>query len=318
MPEEEIHQPNDKLFSSTFGIPENTAGLLSAKLPRALSSAVNWDQLSLLPGSFVDSQFRRSHTDLLFSAPIGENDGFIYLLFEHQSTLDRLLPLRLLRYMTRIWESVEKSDVSRAKLPVILPVVLSQNADVWDVSPQFASLLDVPESLAAELRPYYPDFSYIHLQLSEMSFEAIPGTASGIFVLRAMKAERLGELLGNAVWDENLILRVPRELFQIVLRYIVAGEIDKEVFKNKLKAISDPEIRANAMTLAQQLHQEGRQEGRQEILQANILEALEIRFEEVPAGLREAVVLVTDDLKLREMHRAAIQCASLDAFAAAL
>ena len=76
------------------------------------------------------------------------------------------------------------------------------------------------------------------------------------------------------------------------------------------------------MTLAQQLHQEGRregrQEGRQEILQANILEALEIRFEEFPAGLREAIVLITDDLKLREMHRAAIQCESLDVFAATL
>ncbi len=318
MPEEDIHQPNDKLFSSTFSIPENTAGLLRAKLPPALVSAVSWDELSLLPGSFVDSQFRRSHTDLLFSAPIGNAEGFIYLLFEHQSTFDRLLPLRLLRYMTRIWESVEKSDASRAKLPVILPVVLSQNADVWYVSSQFASLLEVPEKLASELRPYFPDFSYIHLQLAEMAFEAIPGTASGVFVLRAMKAERLGELLGDAVWDESLILRVPRELFQIVLRYIVAGEIDKEVFKNKLKEISDPEIRANAMTLAQQLHQEGRQEGRQEILQANILEALEIRFENIPSGLREAIDLVTDDLKLREMHRAAIQCASLDAFAATL
>lgn len=147
-----------------------------------------------------------------------------------------------------------------------------------------------------------------------MAFDAIPGTASGVFVLRTMKAERLGQLLGDAVWDENLILRVPRELFLIVLRYILSGEIDKEVFKNKLSEISDPEIRADAMTLAQQF----RQEGRQEILQANIREALEIRFENVPRGLRDAIVLVTDDSKLREMHRTAIRCASLDDFAASL
>jgi len=318
MPDEEIHQPNDKLFSTTFSIPENTAGLLSAKLPPALAEAVNWSELRLLPGSFVDSQFRRSHTDLLFSAPIGDREGLLYLLFEHQSSQDRMLPLRLLRYMTRIWERVEKSDSSDSKLPFILPVVLSQNAEVWNVSPQFASLLDVPETLAAELRPYLPDFSYLHLQLAEMAFEAIPGTASGVFVLRTMKAERLGQLLGDAVWDENLILRVPRELFQIVLRYILSGEIDKEVFKNKLNEISDPEIRADAMTLAQQFRQEGRQEGRQEILQASIREALKIRFGNVPKALRDAIVLVTDNSKLSEMHRTAIGCESLGDFAASL
>lgn len=115
-----------------------------------------------------------------------------------------------------------------------------------------------------------------------MAFSAIPGTASGIFVLRTMKAERLGQLLGDDVWDENLTLQIPRELFQIVLRYILRGEIDKETFKNKLNELSDPEIRADAMTLAQQF----RQEGRQEILQANIMDVLEIRFRNVPGGLR--------------------------------
>ena len=138
MPDEEIHQPNDKLFSTTFSIPENTAGLLSAKLPPALAEAVNWSELRLLPGSFVDSQFRRSHTDLLYSAPIGDREGLRYLLFEHLSSQDRMLPLRLLRYMTRIWERAEKSDSSDSRLPFILPAVLSQNAEVWNVSPQFA------------------------------------------------------------------------------------------------------------------------------------------------------------------------------------
>lgn len=164
-------------------------------------------------GSFVDSRYRRSHTDLLFSAPIAGRAGLIYVLFEHQSTPDPRLPLRLLRYMVRIWESFSEKQTVRERLPVILPVVLSQNAEIWEGPGELADLLDVPEAAGRELRPYIPNFSFQDLQLAGMAFETIPGTAAGVLVLRAMKAERLGRLLDEAVWDEELILRVPRKSF---------------------------------------------------------------------------------------------------------
>ena len=84
------------------------------------------------------------------------------------------------------------------------------------------------------------------------------------------------------------------------------------------------------MSLAEQFRQEGirkgrqqgRQEGRQEGLvranQAAILEALEIRFNRVPEGLREEIELIADTAKLQSLHRAAITRADLDSFAAEL
>ncbi len=324
MPDEEIHQPHDKLFSATFRVPDNAAAFLKAKLPPAVAAAIHWPGLRPLPGSFVDSQFHNTHTDLLFSAPLAERDGLIYLLFEHQSSPDHTLPLRLLRYMTRIWENLLKTRSAQPqhRLPVILPVVLSQNAEVWHIAPSLGTLLDVPAALAADLRPFIPDFEYRHLQLAEMAFEAIPGTDSGVFVLRAMKAERLGRLLDDVVWDEQLIARIPLEVFHLVLRYILGTDIDKASFETRIQQISDPQTRSNAMTLAQRYRQEGlqegRHEGRHEGLQQAILEALEIRFGDVPKGLGEAVEGWQDEAKLRELHRAAIRCETLEAFAGAL
>jgi hypothetical protein len=221
----------------------------------------------------------------------------------------------LLRYLTRIWERCQRDQPGCKKLPVILPVVLSQNAEVWPIAPRLSSLLDIPEGLEAELAPYIPDFEYRHLQLADMAFEGIPGTASGILVLRVMKAERVGRLLDDWVWDEELMAGTPLELLQMVLRYLVGAEVDKKGFTDRLHRLSEPETRAAAMTIAQQLRQEGHQEGRQEGRQEDILEALELRFERVPVGLSEAVRLVMDDAKLRELHRAAICCESLESFA---
>lgn len=72
------------------------------------------------------------------------------------------------------------------------------------------------------------------------------------------------------------------------------------------------------MTLAQQYRQEGRQEGILASRRQDVLEALEIRFARVPEGLRETVEAINDEAKLRTLHRAAIQCNSVEEFAASI
>lgn len=305
-----LHQPHDKLFAAAFGVPENTAALLRAKLPPVLAAAIDWETMKAESGSFVDPGFARAHADLLFSAKVHGRPALIYVLFEHQSTRDPRLALRLLGYMVRIWARLEPKYPHPRRLPPILPVVLAQNAADWDLPERFSELLDLPEELEEGIRPHLPDFLFHHLQLSGMDYETIPGTSSGIFVLRTMKAERLGELLGDAVWDEALIAEIPADLLEMVLRYILGGEIDRRAFEARVRKIENPEIRSKAMTLVQVYRQEGRQEGRQE----DILEALELRFGDLPEGLAEAVCSVRDEAKLRVLYRAAIQSDSLDEF----
>jgi hypothetical protein len=44
----------------------------------------------------------------------------------------------------------------------------------------------------------------------------------------------------------------------MVLRYILAAEIDRDAFENRLIQLRDPELKTDAMTLAQVYRQEGR------------------------------------------------------------
>ena len=84
------------------------------------------------------------------------------------------------------------------------------------------------------------------------------------------------------------------------------------------------------MTLAEQLHEEGMQQGMQQGMeqgihrgqvaaqQKDILEALEIRFERVPEGLREEIESIADTAKLQALLRAAIRSSTLEEFAESL
>jgi len=258
---------------------------------------------------------------LLFQAKLSGHSVRVYCLFEHQTREDSTIALRLLRYMVRIWESVLKA-CPQESLPVILPVVLAQNERSWQTRPEFSALFDLPTELASELGSYLPDFMFRLIQLAELPFDAIGGIPSGIMTLRVMKAERANALLSDAVWEESCLDQLPLEIFEMLLRYIMNADIDTEAVERQVNHIQSPKLKQTAMTLAQKLHQEGHQEGRQEgrlqTLRDNVIEALEIRYAAVPAGLREEIESIAEEARLHHLLRAAIQCPTLESFADAV
>src|SRR5258708_34913460 len=139
----EGRQSQDALVRHTFGQLQHAASFFREILPAEVSSAVQWNALKLVSGSFVDETLRQSESDLLYQVPLrenaegahGETSLLLYLLFEHQSTKDRWMPLRLLRYMSQIWQRQIDEQPAAPGLPPIIPLVLAQVAGGWKVSP---------------------------------------------------------------------------------------------------------------------------------------------------------------------------------------
>ena len=315
MAERPLHQPHDKLVKSTFSDPDNARAFLKAYLPSHLVRRIDWTTLSLASGSFIDPEFEATSSDLLFTAKIDGQPAFLFVLFEHQNEEDPLLGLRLLTYMVRIWNDYRRDNPAATKLPPILPLVLAQDNKPWKSSTRFADLINAPDGAGEELKKHIPDFEFQLVELFRMPFEKILGTPLGILTLRALKAEKLQALLDDPVWDEALLIQLPASSFEMLMRYILDRDLDKPAFRTKLKTLRNPKLSQNAMSLAEQFRQEGRQEGLTRANQAAILEALEVRFERVPEGLREEIQSVSDLTKLQSLHRAAIRCADLESFA---
>ena len=328
-----IHQPHDKLVKSTFSDPDNARAFLQAHLPSKLARRMDWNSLTLVSGSFIDPEFAATSSDLLFTVKIDGQPAFLYILFEHQNQEDPFIGLRLLTYMVRIWNDHLRNNPGATKLPPVLPLVLAQDNKPWRSSTRFADLIDIPEG-AGEIKKHIPDFEFQLVELFRMPFEKILGTPMGILTLRALKAEKLQALLDDAVWDESLLIQLPSASFEMLMRYILDRDLDKPAFRRRLNTLRNPKLSKNAMSLAEQYRQEGirkgrqqgRQEGRQEghqeglifSKQQDILEALEIRFQRVPEGLREEIETIIDTKKLTHLHRAAITSADIESFAAEL
>lgn len=315
---EPLHDPHDKLFKSSFSDLPTAAAFFSTHIDPAVAGCILWPSLRLEPGSFVDSALTSSESDLLFSAELGGAPCRVYLLFEHQSSPDPALALRLLRYLVRIWEGCLR-DAPRRPLPVIVPVVLAQNARPWNLSERFSALIGAPEDLRGGLARYIPDFGFHLVQLAALPFDKIVGTPLGIVTLRVLKAERLQQLLGDPVWDEALLLQVPPDALERIWRYLFnTASVDKRRLEEKLLHITETELQDRAMTVAEQLRQEGRQQGRLAALRESLVEVLAERFGDVPRGLTDVIGGVTDEFKLRSLHRAALRTPNLETFATEL
>ena len=108
--------PHNALVLDTFSQREHASGLLTAVLPPKIVKHLDLSTLELTSEHLVDEKLRETETDLLYrvATSTGE-DALVYVLVEHQSTVDRWMMLRLLSYVVRIWDQLRRSSKSAKK-----------------------------------------------------------------------------------------------------------------------------------------------------------------------------------------------------------
>lgn len=273
--------PHDSLFRFTFGRPEQAEAHFRATLPPSVVAAAQWETLTPLSGSFVDPALAHLHTDLLYRVRLA-NDGelWLYVLFEHQSQPDALMPYRLLRYMVRIWQRWLDEAEEKRPLPFVVPMVLYNGERPWTVPLSFHGLF--ADTLADELRPFVPDFVYTLQDLARTPDAALQGEA-----LRHMALVWLKHGREATFWDRfpdyvdtlGRILAEPDGLraIEALLRYLFRvspRELPADV-RALLRDQLTPEAERWWMTWAEQLENrsiergvvQGREEERTRLLE---------------------------------------------------
>ena len=191
----------------------------------------------------------------------------------HQSTVDRWMPWRLVRTIVLIWDMLLRENDKRTHLPFILPVVLSQAERPWSAPPTLRQLIDLPEVHDPQFEQMGASLSYLLVDLRAMSNAQILSFAASaslrlmLLILRNIHNPDLVSMLHE--WHA-LIARIIREpsglrLFELLLTYMAKAVPD--MTQDTLQEFGqmaglDPEIVEGS--LAWKWIQEGRQEGRDE------------------------------------------------------
>jgi recombination-promoting nuclease RpnB len=118
--------PHDAVFKTFLSQPETARDFMMLHLPPALLKVCDLTTLKLESGSFVEDDLRPCYSDVLYSLKTGKGDGYAHVLIEHQSTPDKRMAFRLMRYAIAAMQ--RHLDAGHKTLPLVIPVLFYQGA----------------------------------------------------------------------------------------------------------------------------------------------------------------------------------------------
>ncbi len=318
-------QVHDALVKGVLGRPEEARGFLRVVLPPRWGAAIASAALVPGPTNVVARDLRQGYLDLLFDVTFagfpggGEAGGApaeasaggaggawraqVLVLFEHVTSPDPRLPLRLGGYQLALWEQ-QLDRAPGAWLAPVIPVVLAQGKAPWRGPRTVRALLDPrwwgdreAGELAAQATPAVEP---VVLDLVATPVPALlaapwPPLVRAMLHLLALArrdparmeaalVDAARALLGHEATDDQV------SGFELLVVYhvrVVEAAPD-DAFYVKLAQAGGPRAQEVAMTAAQKLHAAGRVEEARRILERLLRKRLAPIPEAVLARLQAA------------------------------
>ncbi|AKI98555.1 putative transposase/invertase (TIGR01784 family) [Archangium gephyra] len=311
--------PHDLFARYTFGHPERAAAELRAVLPAYVVSEVDWTSLRREPGSVVDPELRETESDLLFTARMHSGQSLLlYVLLEHQSSVDRWMALRMLRYVVRQVERWRQEHPESELLPLIIPLVMYHGPDgAWTAPRRVEELFQLPGGDAERWRALLPRFEYLLDDLTaerEEALRARPGPPLARLAWLVLRYGRTGELARKLPDWVALFAQVHAdtegaEHLVVVIRYLLWVERNAAVHtaaRRVLHSVMDGQRAEELMrTWAEEMLEQGVQKGlekglakgREEgltRLRGHIVRLLTARGVQVDEAARQRILSCTD------------------------
>ena len=256
--------PHDAVFKTYLSHPDTARDFLQLYLPETLLKVCDLRTLHLESGHFVEDDLRPFYADILYSLKTTAGDGYIYALIEHQSTPDRHMAFRLMRYSMAVMQRHIEHD-KRRQLPLVIPMLFyhgSRSPYPWSLC-----WLDEFADPTTARKLYTAAFPLVDITVVPDD-EIVQHRRVALLEL-IQKHIRQRDLMG--LIDQLVVLLVTEcandSQITALLNYILLTG-DEARFNEFISEITRrlPQQRERIMTIAERIHNDGYIKGEQRIL----------------------------------------------------
>ena len=136
---------HDEIFRKSMENPIVAKEFLATHLPKDVLALIDSTSLKLEKDSFIEPDLSETISDVLFSVKFNDQDGYIFLLLEHQSTVDKMMAFRLFKYMINICDRYLTTNPKAKCLPVIYPLIIYNGKKKYNAPLNIWNLFSHPD-----------------------------------------------------------------------------------------------------------------------------------------------------------------------------
>lgn len=289
-----IVSPHDKLFKAAMSDLRVARDFFEKYLPDEIKQAINFEVLELCSKSYIDENLKLSESDVLYKTQIAKKSAYLYLLAEHQSTPDALMPFRVEKYKIDIWADVLK-QTGEKNLPLIIPIVFYHGRDPYIYSKDIRDLVAAPKDLV-EKTLFAPFYLIDTHEISDEELRKNHWFGIMAFFMKHIFARDFLPFLQEVLSDLQILEQEDGSNYVIILlNYLITtAEIPNiETFVETVKEGLSASTGEIIMTIEEQLIERGIQKGMQKgILQCGhevLMRQLKRKFLVVPENYRQRI-----------------------------
>ena len=271
-----INNEHDKIFRTVLDKKTDVSKFLN----KFLGLNIKTEELEKYNSSYIDPKFKNKEADIVYRI----KDKNIFLLIEHQTKIDKKMPIRLHEYSTEIMASAMEENKYKS-IPSVIPIVLYTGKTKWKIENETIE----KQQFFKEVKLIDGEFNLIDIN----DFNKKELLEDDIFITKMMLVEKCKdeiEMVQALEKIENKIKEEDKSTFRRIVKEIWSLRIGTENANKILEKIEEGS--GNMMAVMEMLlaenekyinigRQEGMQKGRLEGRQEGRLEGGKQKIKEI-------------------------------------
>ncbi len=312
-----VHNPHDTFFKDSLSQVQIAKDFFKLHLPAVVAELIDFNTLQLQSGNYVDQSLKYVASDILYKVNYlhAANPAYIYILVEHQSSIDIKMPFRILRYIVSIWSDHYKNSKSDL-LPLVIPLVFYNGPHNYTGPTDLRALIAAPNVLIDEF--LFKPFKLIDLhQIADEVLREHYWSGLMSYVMKHAYDPEISPCMQDLLWfigqlraegGTNYIIsalkysldRARTEQPELVLAALKAG-LDED--GGIMGSLAEYIANQHKDTWLQQGMQQGMRQGMQQGIQKGeitfLLHLLESKFKTIPECYKQKIEHAAPDSLLR-------------------
>ena len=256
-----LNKKHDKLFKEILSDKKEAVKFINHYLHLNLLD----DEIEKYEKEYRTEEFRNIEADVVYKV----KNKNVFILIEHQSSLDLKMAYRILRYKNAIIESAinkRRLKEKNYKIPKVIPIVLYTGKRKW----QKLSIEDIEEKIEG-----YEDIKlgYDLVDTNEFTKQQLLEdnliTSKAMLIEKSQNKEELYQNIEDIISCKNKMEDFEYEQLEKIVKYELMGTEDKEIISKFIEKIKNREESENIMMNAARIinkeirkqRREGREEG---------------------------------------------------------